>query len=232
MPANITAERLKTQKHNYLKAHRVAVATEWVKESVVNDYGINADKVAVVGLGSEKTVRVSPDNKDWSKPVFLFVGKDWERKNGSLVVETFTKIREQHPDAELHLVGGHPSLNLPGIIEHGLLDSASEKDQKKLQELYAQATCLVVPSVFEPAGLVYVEAGRSGVPSIGTKNGGAPFMIGDGGIAVDPASPAELQKAMEELADSSTGRELAEKAFAHSDWFTWKKVAERIVDLF
>ena len=39
--------------------------------------------------------------RDWSTPRYLFVGLDWERKNGQLVLDAFAQVRVQHPDAEL-----------------------------------------------------------------------------------------------------------------------------------
>ncbi len=53
-----------------------------------------------------------------------------------------------------------------------------------------------MPSLHEAAGIVYVEAGGAGVPSIGTTNGGTATMIGPGGIVVDPLDTDQIFEAM------------------------------------
>ena len=86
-----------------------------------------------------------------------------------------------------------------------------------------------MPSLHEPAGIVYVEAGGAGIASIGTTNGGAATMIGPGGILVDPLDQEQIAAAMLELANPGTAQRLGELAYRHSALFTWRKVAERLI---
>ena len=145
------------------------------------------------------------------------------------MLAAFAQVREQHPDAQLDLVGGHPPIAQPGVVAHGRLSLARAEDRERIKGLYRTATAFVMPSLHEPAGLVYIEAGGAGVPSIGTTNGGAATMIGPGGILVDPLAPDQIYAAMLALAEPNRARRLGELAYEHSKLFTWHKVAERLI---
>ena len=216
------------QRKVYESAVACCCATHWVAESIVASYGVPAERVFTVGLGQNHDVG-EPAPRDWSSPRFLFIGVDWERKNGTAVLRAFARVRERHPDARLDLVGGHPPVARAGVVEHGRLSLARPGDRERIEQLYRTATAFVMPSLHEPAGLVYIEAGGAGVASIGTTNGGAATMIGPGGILVDPLAPDQLLAAMLALAEPDTARRLGELAYQHSTLFTWRKVAERLV---
>lgn len=211
----------------YERARACCVGSAWARESVVEDYGIDPGKVHVVGHG--RNFGPQPAERDWGTPRFLFVGVEWERKNGPAVLEAFAALRARHPGARLDVVGGHPPLDAPGVTGHGRLALSSAADREQLEGLFRRATCLVLPSAFEAFGIAYVDAGAAGVPSIGTTVGGARDAIGDGGLLVAPDDPGELAAAMERLADPATARQLGQRAFANSALFTWQAVAERVL---
>jgi hypothetical protein len=216
------------QRSIYESAVACCCATHWVADSIVNSYGIPAERVFTVGLGQNHE-GPEPAPRAWSTPRYLFVGGDWERKNGAIVLAAFARVRERHPDAQLDIVGGHPPIDQPGVLTHGQLSLDRTDDRERVAALYRQATAFVLPSLHEPAGIVYVEAGGAGVPSIGTTNGGAATMIGPGGLVVDPCEPDQIVAAMITLADPETARRTGELARRHSQLFTWRKVAERLI---
>lgn len=213
----------------YRSAVGCCVATHWAAESIVEDYGINPDKVHVVGLAPNFEAPTAPIIRDWSRPRFLFVGVDWRRKNGTAVLEAFARVRVEHPTATLDVVGEHPRLHADGIRLHGRLRLEEPDERRQMQDLFTTATVCVIPSLHEPAGIAYLDAGVVGVPSIGTTNGGARTMIGDGGVVVDPHSPRALPEAMLRLANPAVAAQLGARAQRHAQQFTWGKVAQRML---
>lgn len=211
----------------YKRSRACCVASRWTASSVRQDYAIPASKVHVVGLG--RNINVGRVDRDWNPPRFLFVGIDWERKRGAAVLEAFADVRRSHPEATLDLVGGHPAVSIEGVTGHGPLPLDSAEGQKRYYQLLRLATCLLMPSAYEPFGIAYLDAASAGVPSIGTTVGGAPDAIGDGGRVVDPRDPRALSAAMLELADPEIARRLGKHALARSDRFTWGAVAERLL---
>jgi glycosyltransferase involved in cell wall biosynthesis len=221
------------QRESYESAVACCAGTHWVADSIISDYGIPASKVHVVGLGANhQTVELEVGERDWSRPRFLFVGVDWERKNGQAVVDAFAKVGERYPDATLDLVGSHPQITLDGVTGHGPLAMNDPISRTRLAELYGRATAFVMPSLHEPSGTVLIEAASAGIPSVGGSNGGALTCIGDGGYVVDPLEPQEILDAMLKLCDPDTAQRLGELAREHAKLFTWRKVAERLVRAF
>lgn len=215
------------QRRLYERSRGCCVASSWAARSVREDYGIEAGKVHVVGVG--RNVEVEPVERDWSVPRFLWVGVDWERKRGAAVVEAFAAVRERHPDAVLDLVGRHPPVGATGVVGHGVLPLNSERGQRSYGALLARATCFLMPSTHEPFGIAYVDAGAAGVPSIGTTVGGAPEAVGPGGRVVDPTDQRALNEAMLELAEPERAQELGRRAREHAERLTWGAVAERLL---
>lgn len=215
------------QRHAYGEAVVCGAASRWTARSLIEDYGLPPHQVRVVGCGVTGPVRDVP--RDWSIPRFLFVSMHWSRKNGDTVVQTFRRLRREVPEAELDLVGDHPRVDEEGVRQHGSLPRNSPDAQRRLRDLRERATCLVMPSKIEPFGLVYVEAGAVGVPSIGTTVGGAADAIGAGGVLVDPAEPEQLLTAMRRLAEPRTAHHLGAAARAHAARCTWDVVARRLV---
>ena len=228
-PQLAVVARWQEAQHRY--AHACCVTSRWVRDSLVRDHGIDATKIRVVGLGRNVSIE-PPEYRDWTVPRFLFVGRDWKRKNGDAVVRSFTRLREEIPDATPDIVGNHPPLAVDGVVGHGPLSFSSPDERPELEAAFARSTCFVMPSFVEPFGTVYVEAGAAGLPSIGTVNGGMEDSIGPGGILVDPTDDVAIYHAMRRLSEAGTAQRLGSIAQQHSEQFTWAKTAERLLRAF
>ena len=222
LPDGALRTLVERQGEAYRRATACCTLTPWAADSILRDHGVAPGKVHVVGFGPNHVAPPGP--RDWSKPRFLFIGGEWDRKRGDAVVAAFARVRDRIPEARLDVVGGHPPLREPGVTGHGNKPAAPA-----VAGLLGTATCLVVPSRVEPAGLPYVEAAASGIASIGTTVGGAAKVIGDAGRAVDPDDDEGLFEAMLELSDPDTARELGERARERSKLFTWRAMAARMM---
>jgi hypothetical protein len=226
LSARAVDARMDLQRRAYERAAACCLATEWAAESVTADYGIDPGKVHAVGLGRNYDPR--PASRDWATPRFLFVGADWEGKNGPRLLRAFARLRAELPAAELHLVGAHPRAVAAGVTGHGFLDMGDAGDRARLEALYQASTCLVVPSLREAFGMVYAEAAAAGLPAIGTSAGGPADVIRNGGCVVDPHDDDALLAAMRRLADPDVARAAGAAALARADLFTWRAVAGRV----
>jgi glycosyltransferase involved in cell wall biosynthesis len=181
-----------------------------------------------VGVGRNRDIAADP--RSWDTPTFLIVASDWERKNGARVLAAFEQVRQTHPDARLHVVGRHPRIEQAGVETHGFLSMGDESDRRKLDQLFAQATCYVMPSLHEPLGIAHAEAGAAGIPSIGTERGGAREVIGDGGAVVDPTDLGQLVDAMRRFSNPTEAAAAGQRAQTQAQLYTWPRVAKRLLN--
>jgi glycogen synthase len=220
--------RIDFQRRAYERAIACCATTFWAADSIVRDYGVSPDKVHVVGVGRNHSVD-PPEQRDWSVPRYLFVGWEWERKNGPRVVQAFERVRAQIPEAQLALVGRHDRIGGPGIHDYGILRLDKPDQRKRAEELFRSSTCFVMPSRCEPSALAYIEAGHAGLPAIGTTVGGFSDQLRDGGRAVDPQDLEGLVDAMLEFANPDIAARAGSIARARSQLYTWPSVASRLL---
>lgn len=213
------------QRACYESTRACLTLSEWTARSIVADYGVAAEKVFAIGAG--RNLDPQPAARKWWPPRYLFVGFDWPRKNGDAVLRAFRRLRESIPDARLDLAGGHPPVELAGVACHGRFDLRAPAQKRALERLFEAATCLVMPSLVEPFGMVYCEAAAAGIPSIGTTVGGAVDAVGTHGVCVDPKDQEALLAAMLSLAEPEVVQRLGRRAATGREETTWRAVAAR-----
>jgi glycosyltransferase involved in cell wall biosynthesis len=206
----------------------VFTSSEFARRSIIDDYGCSPARVATVGGGANQLPEAI-DGKEYDKPIALFVGMDFERKGGHTLLKAWPAVRARIPDAELIVAGPRgrpPAPPRPGVRWLGPVD------RSRLQQLYADASVFVLPSIFEPWGFVFAEAMGHGLPCIGTTCCAMPELIDDGatGRLVPRGEADPLADALIELlVDPGRMREMGRAAHARAVGdLTWDHVASRI----
>ena len=177
-------------------------ASEWAAAGARAAYGLPHDRVAVVPFGANFETLPSNDEvvsailaRPRTRCRLLWVGVDWERKRGDLVIEIAQRIEAQGVPVDLTVVGCRPSdRDLPEWVQvEGYLSKRTAAGAARLAKLYARSHFLVMPSDAEVFGLAHTEAAAFGVPSVATRTGGVPTVVVDGetGILDDPGAAAE-----------------------------------------
>ena len=92
-------------KEQFRAAAQVFTTGRHVAEHLVRDYGIAPDRVTPIGCGISYPMASIPARTPSPQPTILFVGHDFERQGGDVLVEAFTSVRNAIPDAQLLLVG-------------------------------------------------------------------------------------------------------------------------------
>jgi alpha-maltose-1-phosphate synthase len=103
-------------------------------------------------------------------------------------------------------------------------------------ELYSHAAVFVCPSIYEPFGLINLEAMACGTPVVASRVGGIPEVVVDGetGWLVAPGDPAALAGALREaLADPGRARRMGEAGRRRVEaQFSWDRIAARTLDVY
>ena len=193
---------------------------EWGKESLVRDYGVDAGKVHVIPPGINLRRWNFPRGTDPSAPVrLLFVGGDFRRKGGNVLLEAFRTSLTPHCTLDIVTREKVDTGGLAGVkIHHGLGPNAPE-----LMALYASADVFVFPTFADTLPLVIMEAMASGLPVVTTDVGALREEVQDGltGFLVPPHDAAALAEATLRLVRQPAlrlemgraGRESAEARF-------------------
>jgi starch synthase len=190
---------------------------------------------------------------DPARPSVIFVGRITRQKGLPYLLAAARRLA---PEVQLILCAGAP--DTPEILEEvqaGVAALQAERtgviwidrllSQPELSALLSASTTFVCPSVYEPLGIVNLEAMACGLPVVGTATGGIPEVVADGvtgrlvpiqqvddgtGTPVDPEQfIADLAATLSEVvADPTTARlmGIAGRRRAEAE-FSWASIAER-----
>lgn len=213
----------------------VLVNSEFTRTELLEFFPELAPRITLTPLGCDhlpaRDDRLPrPSAVPTDAPYFLCVGTLEQRKNLPRIIEAFNNFAARRKEFRLVLVGntgygGEEILRAlgrsPAILRAGF---AGAED---LRRLYAHATALFLPSLYEGFGVPILEAMRAGCPVITSNLGAMKEVAGDAAYLVDPCATEALVAALEQLADDSTLRAgLRRAGEERARVFTWKRTAE------
>jgi glycosyltransferase involved in cell wall biosynthesis len=208
--------------------------SEWLRRSFVEDYGQPAEKVVAVGAGPGFETPPGEVERDFTRPRFLFVGKDFERKGGPQLLRAFREVRAERPDAELRIVGPLDSPpEQPGVLFVGRLDRSTRDGAAALDAAFRISTAFAMPSLYEPFGLVFLEAMAYRLPCLAAASCAMPEIVEDGvsGYVVPPEDPDRLAERLLDLTDGERACVMGEAGHRRFlERYTWPAVARRIIE--
>ena len=226
----------------YLETDRIFTMSHRLRRSFIEDFQIPENQLQTVHPGPNFPIDREPEVPEKSgtgEPVVLFIGRDFERKGGTLLLEAFSQVRSILPEAQL-LVVGPAELPLPvedprrqGVRLLGFLDKSTEEGQEKIFRAYAQARVFCLPTRFEPFGVVFLEAMHYELPCIGPDAWAVPEIIQDGttGLLFKPNDAKALAAALLTLLQDpqrALGMGEAGKRRLGIE-FSWSLAADRII---
>ncbi len=193
----------------------------------------SVDKYPFMGRG-----RLYPFTK--TGPLAIMTGRLTEQKGWSIFIKALDTLLFRVPEARILLfplpVGGHIDL-MKTIIDYARIYRDNIRPvfgiaKKLFVTAHIAADVMAAPSLFEPFGIMALEAMASGTPVVASRTGGLSETILDirehgvlgTGILVNPGSPTELAKALSNML-------LFMEAGYIKPWSPkWKRLIERIDD--
>lgn len=233
------------------RVDRVIAISNAVKQSLVADVGLPAEKIRVVYYGIEPR---SESEAAWSAraalrgrlgiPADAFVigtvGRLAKQKGHRYLIEAFAEVYRRHPEAWLLLVG-HDDEGLRPALE-ALAGRLGVRDRVLLpgyvdgKTAVAAMDLFVLPSLWEGFGLVLLEAMLAGLPVVATNVAAVPEVVRDGetGLLVPPADTEKLAQAMADLLSSPEkrivmGQRGQQRVVEH---FSVQKMVDETVELY
>lgn len=236
--------------------HDILRCYPWLDESkvAVVHNGIDLDRwVPVVDETLVRELGIDP-----TRPSVVFVGRITRQKGLPYLLRAAALLP---PDVQLVLCAGAPDTpEILAEVQAGVTELQATRTgvvwldrlltQYELSAVLTQATTFVCPSVYEPLGIVNLEAMACAAPVVGTATGGIPEVVEDGvtgrlvpieqvqdgtGTPIDPERfVADLARVLTEVvSDPVSARSMgaAGRARAERD-FSWSTIARRTADIY
>ena len=221
----------------YRGAAAIFTLSERTRRSFIEDFHVPPERVRAVygGPNFDAASLALPERVGEGPPSVVFVGRQFERKGGDVLVAAFRKVRQHVADAQLTVVGpSRLEIQEPWLRFLGFLDKDKPSDWASLVSAYRSADVFCMPTRFEAFGIAYIEAMHFGLPCIGTDVWAVPEIIrnGETGYVVPPN---DVDALAERLTQLLTDRALAGRMGASGrsraqQQFTWARVAARIAE--
>ena len=162
--------------------------TEWAASSALSDYKADRSRVHVIPWGCNLEKNDIPSDTPYVRSDqcnLVFIGVDWTRKGGDIVIDAFERLLDLGCPALLDIIGAKPNLQkrrrgICHITEHGFISKGTPDGLSLYQSIMRKASFLFVPTRQDCYGIVFAEASAYGVPVISTRTGGVPGAVEDG----------------------------------------------------
>ena len=222
-------------------ADRVIAVSAQMREDILRHFRVSSERVVVIHNGIdpdrfERTDRADALARYGVKPPYvLFVGRITDQKGIFHLLEAAPLLP---PGVQVVLCASAPDTP---EIEERLRRAVPQHPNVRwinamvpvddVVELYSHAAVFVCPSVYEPFGLINLEAMACETPVVASAVGGILEVVEDGvtGVLVPPGRPGELADALRRvLADPAMARAMGHAGRRRvEERFSWASVAER-----
>lgn len=196
----------------------IAIQTEWGKQDLIKQYGVDEAKVRVVRWGSVFEAYTAPSQQDIQdtrqelnlpQRFLVFPAVTWPHKNHEVIIRSIARIRTTEQSLHAVFTGattGYKDHLLRLANELGVLDRihfVGFVTPKQLSAIFSIAVTMVFPSKFEGLGLPILEAFHAGLPVLSSNATVLPEVVGDAALLFDPDSPDELASLLCRVSEST-----------------------------
>jgi len=221
-------------------ADKVVAVSRQMKADIIGQFGLPASKVEVIHNGIDLDLwgkRPLGDalRRDWgiTGDYVLFLGRCTQQKGVEHLVDAAADI----PCQVVMVMGGADTKEYEALVAAKLKGKANIVHINKMlsedeaAQLYSQARAFICPSIYEPFGIINLEAMACEAPVIASAVGGITEIVVDGetGLLVEAGKPAQISGAVRSLlqdparaaAMGKAGRRRAESTFS------WASIARQ-----
>ena len=255
------------EKTAYQNSDGVIAVSEAMKNDVHALYDVPFEKIRVIHNGIDLDQYKASENGsvldkykiDKKKPFILFVGRITRQKG---IIHLVNAIKHIKPGYPVVLCAGAPDTEeIAKEMEEKVAKAKKESkndiiwipemlSKEDVIILYSKAALFVCPSVYEPFGIINLEAMACNTPVVAAKVGGIPEVVipGEtgllvpiktkGGADVEPADPDAFAKELAEAVNSiidkpDTLAEMGKKSRKRvEEHFSWTSIAAKTLDFY
>jgi glycogen synthase len=228
------------------QAARIIAVSSGMRDDILAHFRVEPERVVVLHNGVDAHAFRRTERRDAlerhgvREPYALFVGRISEQKGIFPLLEA---ARAFPDDLQLVLCAASPDTpELEARLRAEVADRPRVRfinamlPHDDVVQLYSHARVFVCPSVYEPFGLINLEAMACGTPVVASRVGGIPEVVVDGetGVLLPPNDPQAIAAAVRDLGKDperaarlgAAGRRRVEAEFS------WERIAARTLDVY
>jgi glycosyltransferase involved in cell wall biosynthesis len=217
-------------------ASKIIAPSPYIKDYLVEEYGTDDCKIAVIPQGVSPTFFTElQSDRDGDHPTVLYVGRVTSQKGVELLIRAFPYVLKVYNKTCLRIIGqGDALARCQALVSRlGLAPHVTFRTpllDRDIIDEYQRASLLVMPSVFEPFGLVGLEAMASGCPVLSIRPTGASYLNDD--ELTPHLSPSRLGAAIGSRLSISIDAIKRNAIRQRARQFTWERTSKLVAELY
>lgn len=223
------------------RADRLVASTRFMIDQLVNGFELSPEQVARVPNGIDPALWDGHDRPTDREPLVVSWGRVQYEKGFQVLARAMSTLRQRVPNVSCTIAGRgsylpelQTQIDVEGVSD--LIDLPGFLRDDELRQVIHRAGCVVIPSLYEPFGLVALEALAAGAPLIVARTGGLSELIAgtDAGLTFEPGNPDDLAHCVElVLRDSMLAQQLTANARTLIETkYAWEAIAASVVQLY
>jgi len=225
------------------QAREVIACSKFMVREVVDGFELPIEKVHLVPNGVDPDVwqPAVADKPVPREPLVVAWGRVQYEKGFQVLVRAIAELRTQLPEVRCIIAGRGsylPELQSQVDVEGvgDIVDLAGFVPDDELKATLQRASCVIIPSLYEPFGIVALEGMAAGAPTIVARTGGLAEIVDgtDAGLLFEPGNHHDLAARIRDvLTDTTLAAQMRKKAAALiAERYTWDAIAVATVEVY
>ena len=223
------------------QAREVIACSRFMVREVVSGFELPVEKVHLVPNGVDPSRWQQPGGTAEREPLVVAWGRVQYEKGFQVLVRAIAELRQRVPGVHCIIAGRgtylpelQTQIDVEGVTD--IVDLAGFVPDDELHRILRCAGCVIIPSLYEPFGIVALEGMAAGAPTIVARTGGlAEIVDGTGaGLLFEPGNHHDLADRISSvLTDPALAASMtARAAELIDDHYTWDAIAATTLDVY
>ena len=223
------------------QAREVIACSRFMVREVVGGFELPIEKVHLVPNGVDPRLWKLPDAAFERGPLVVAWGRVQYEKGFQVLVRAIAELRSRIPDVRCVIAGRgsylpelQTQIDVEGVTD--IVDLAGFVPDDELRRILPRAGCVIIPSLYEPFGIVALEGMAAGAPTIVARTGGlAEILDGtEAGLLFEPGDHHDLANRIEQvLSDPDKGAAMSDAAATLIEHrYTWDAIAVATIEVY